>query len=310
MRKVSLGLIVLLLATMAALGCQKSGKAGSAGGSDLKGAVKVDGSSTVFPITEAVGEEFQKENPDVRVTVGTSGTGGGFEKFIAGEIDVTDASRPIKDEEKEAATKAGVEYIELEVAYDGLSVVVNKDNNFAKDIKVEELKKIWEPNSKVKNWSDVRADWPTEEIKLYGPGTDSGTFDYFTDTINGEEGASRPDYTASEDDNVLVQGVSQDKNGLGYFGYAYYLENKDKLNIVAVDGGKGAVEPSKETIQNGEYAPLSRPLYIYISKKSFKRPEIAAFAKYYLEAGKELVEEVGYVKAPENVYEEGLAKLE
>ena len=303
MKKVFSVLLVSTLTILALSGCQKST-------SGLKGAVKIDGSSTVYPISEAVGEEFQKENPGVRVTVGKSGTGGGFEKFVASEIDITDASRTIEDDEKLLASKNGIEYIELEVAYDGLSIVVNKNNNFVKKLTVGELKKIWEPKSKVKNWSDVRKSWPSEAINLYGPGTDSGTFDYFTDVINGEEGASRSDYTASEEDNVLVQGVSQDKNGLGYFGYAYFVENKDKLNLVGVDSGKGAVEPSKETIQSNEYTPLSRPLYIYVSKKSLKKPEVAAFIKYYLEIGKELVADVGYIKAPNKVYEEGLKKIE
>ena len=275
----------------------------------LKGSVKVDGSSTVFPVTEAVGEEFQLENKDVRVTIGSSGTGGGFEKFIGKEIDVCDASRPIKDEEKKAAEKAGIDYIELEVAYDGLSVVVNKGNAFVNSLTTQELKKIWKPKSKVKKWSDIRSTWPDKRINLYGPGTDSGTFDYFTKTIMGEEGASRPDYTSSEDDNVLVQGITRDKHGLGYFGFAYYEENKDRLKLVAVDAGKGPVYPSRESVSSNTYAPLSRPLYVYVRTDSLKRPEIKAFIKYFLNIGPRLVEQVGYVKVPVKSDKENRARL-
>lgn len=305
MKKVLMILTIAILVVGVLAGCQSN--KGNSG--NLKGAVKIDGSSTVLPISEAIGEEFQKENPDVRVTVGESGTGGGFEKFASSEIDIADASRLIKDEEKAATDKAGIEYIDLEVGYDGLSVVVNKDNDFIKSLSVDQLKEIWEPKSNVKTWKDINPSWPAEKIKLYGPGTASGTFDYFTKEIVGEEGASRPDYTASEDDNVLVQGVSQDKNGLGYFGYAYYEENKDKLKLVAIDNGKGAVIPSKKTIQDGTYAPLSRPLFIYINKKSLKKPEVEAFVKYYLDNVNEMIEDVGYVKAPSRSVDENDSKL-
>lgn len=250
------------------------------------------------------------ENPEVNVTVGFSGTGGGFKKSTAGEIEISDASRPIKEEEKAAAQKNGIEFIELKVAIDGLAVVVNKENDFVDHLTVEELKKIWEPNSKVKYWSDVRKGWPKEEIKLYGPGTDSGTFDYFTGEIVGEEGASRSDYTASEDDNVLVTGVAGDKYALGYFGYAYYEANKDKIRAVPIDSGNGPVEPTTETINEGKYTPLSRPLYIYVNKEFYEtRPEVKAFVQYYMENVSKTAQEVGYIPLPENVLAEQKAKL-
>ncbi len=272
----------------------------------LSGDVKIDGSSTVYPITEAVAEEFSKEYPDVNVTVGISGTGGGFEKFVVGETDINDASRPIKDEEIQKAEENGIGYIEFKLAYDGITVVVNPDNDWCEDITVEELKKIWEPGSKVKKWSDVRAEWPDEEIKLFGPDTDSGTFDYFTEEIVGEEGVSRSDYTASADDNVLVQGVAGEKYALGYFGFAYYEENKDKLKAVKVDG----VEPTSDTIKNGEYTPLSRPIFIYVAKPSLEKEQVYEFVKFYLTKASEIVESVGYVPLEEDMYEKALNDLE
>ncbi len=271
----------------------------------LSGEIKVDGSSTVAPITEAVAEEFQKENPDVRVTVGISGTGGGFKKFVVGETDINDASRPIKDEEKEACKKNNIKYVEFKVGYDGLTVVVNKENDWCKDLTVEELRKIWEPNSKVKKWSDIRPEWPKEKIVLFGPDTDSGTFDYFTEVIMGEEGKSRADYTASTDDNILVEGVAGEKYSLGYFGFAYYEQNKDKLKAVKVNG----VNPSVETIRNGSYSPLSRPLFIYLNQASLKRKEVLAFVKFYLENAPTLVADVGYVPLPDEEYLDQLSKL-
>ncbi len=283
----------------------KEGETGS-----LNGAIAIDGSSTVFPITEAVAEEFQKMNPDVKVTVNFSGTGGGFEKFLVKETDINDASRPIKDKEIAKAKESGIEYVELKVAYDGLSVVINKDNDFVDYLTTEELKKIWEPNSSVKTWKDVRDTWPAEPIKLYGPGSDSGTFEYFTEEITGEAGAIRVDYTASEDDNVLVNGIAGDKGALGFFGYAYYAENKDKVKVVPVDAGSGPVEPNAETVEKGTYSPLSRPLFMYVSKASLERPEVKEFLKYYLSEGKELIPEVGYVKLPQAEYDNGLAELE
>ncbi len=275
----------------------------------LSGTVKADGSSTVFPISEAVGEEFQKLHPNVRVTVGISGTGGGFKKFCAGEIDISDASRPIKESEKELCSKNGITYEEFKVAFDGISVLVNPQNTWVETMTVAELKKIWEPNSTVKTWKDIRATWPNERIYLAGPGTDSGTFDYFTEAIVGKEKASRSDFTASEDDNVLVQAIAGEKYGLGYFGYAYYVENKDKLKLVAIDTGKGQVLPSEQTINDGTYKPLSRPIFIYAKKESMKRPEVKEFVKYYLTEGRDLVPQVGYVKMPDSVYEEGLSRL-
>lgn len=268
----------------------------------LTGKVRLDGSSTVFPISEAVAEEFNQAQPKVRVTVGVSGTGGGFKKFLAGETDINDASRTIKESEQEKAATAGIGYIEVPVAFDGLSVVVNKDNDWVDHMTVEELNAIWKPDSKVTTWADVREGWPDEKIRLYGPGTDSGTFDYFTHAINGKEQASRPDFTASEDDNVLVQGISGDHYSLGYFGFAYYVENADKLKIVPIDGGNGPVEPTLETINTGTYAPLSRPIFIYINPTSLDDPAVAAFVDFYMEHAAELAEEVGYVSLPDSVY--------
>ncbi|MGI8924442.1 MAG: PstS family phosphate ABC transporter substrate-binding protein [Fimbriimonadales bacterium] len=305
---------VLVSATLFALaGCTKSGEteAGGPSGSALSGQVVADGSSTVFPITEAVAEEFQKLNPGVKVTVGISGTGGGFKKFIASETDIQNASRPIKESEDEAAATAGIEYVELPVAFDGLSIIVNPQNTWATSLTVAELKKIWEPGSKVNNWSQVRPGFPNRPIKLYGAGTDSGTFDYFTEAICGKEGASRPDYQASEDDNTLVTGVAGDPSALGYFGFAYYSENKDKLKLVGIDNGNGPVLPSEETINSGTYAPLARPIFIYVAMKSAERPEVRAFVEFYLSvAGRKLVGEVGYVPLPDAAYELAIKRFQ
>lgn len=276
----------------------------------LKGDVKIDGSSTVFPISEAVAEEFMKVHRNVRVTVGVSGTGGGFKKFCLGETDISDASRRIKENETDACAERDIQFIELAVAFDGLSVMVNPDNDFVDHLTVGELNRIWEPESAINNWKDVRPGFPDLEIKLYGPGTDSGTFDYFTDEINGEEGASRPDYTASEDDNVLVKGIAGDKGSLGYFGYAYYIENADKLKVVAIDGGDGPVLPTPETINSGTYAPLSRPIFIYPSINSLlNKPHVLEFVKFYLMDGPALVPQVGYIQLPDEDYAEGWEKV-
>jgi phosphate transport system substrate-binding protein len=275
----------------------------------LTGEIVIDGSSTVFPITEAVAEEFNAVHRDVKIPIGVSGSGGGFKKFVVKEIDIADASRPIKDSEKELAAANGVEFTEFMVAYDGLTVVVNQANDFVTDITVDELKKIWEPGSTVKKWSDVRAEWPAEDIKLYAPGTDSGTFDYFTEAINGESGAIRPDFTPSEDDNVLVQGVAGDKYAMAFFGFAYYLENQDKLKALHIDNGAGAVEPTFENIASGTYAPLSRPLFIYVSNASLERPEVKAFVEFYLTEGPALLPEVGYVAMTDSDYATELGKL-
>jgi phosphate transport system substrate-binding protein len=266
--------------------------------------IKIDGSSTVFPITEAVAEEFQAANRGVNVTVGLSGTGGGFEKFCNGETDISNASRPIKSSEMEACKAAGIEYMELPVAYDALTVVVNPRNTWVTSLTVDELKKIWEPSAQgqITNWNQVRSSFPDAPLKLFGPGTDSGTFDYFTEAVVGESKASRADYTASEDDNVLVQGVSRDENALGYFGFAYYEQNKQRLKSVPIDNGDGAVAPSRETVENGTYQPLSRPLFIYVSKKSAERPEVRNFVNFYL-SNTDLVTEVGYVPLPSEAYE-------
>ncbi|MBD2385033.1 PstS family phosphate ABC transporter substrate-binding protein [Cylindrospermum sp. FACHB-282] len=275
--------------------------ANTASGSNVSGKVMIDGSSTVFPISEAMAEEFQKANPGVQVTVGNSGTGGGFKKFCNNETDISNASRPIKSEEVELCKKNNVEYIELPVAFDGLSVVVNPENKFAACLKVDELKKMWEPEAqgKVTTWKQIRPDFPDERLGLFGAGTDSGTYDFFTKAIVGEEGKSRGDFTASEDDNTLVQGVSSDKNGLGFFGLAYYENNKAKLKLVAIDNGKGCVQPTPVTVADGTYQPLSRPEFIYVKKTAADRPEVKAFIDFHLAAANQrLVKEVGYVPLP------------
>jgi phosphate transport system substrate-binding protein len=272
----------------------------------MSGTIEIDGSSTVFPITQAVAEEFRAVHPAVQVNVGVSGTGGGFKRFTAGETDISDASRPIKESERELAQQNDVEYVELSVALDGIAVVVNKGNTWVDYLTVEELKKMWEPDSVVDSWDDIRPEWPAQPIRLYGPGTDSGTFDYFTAEIVGEEGASRPDFTASEDDNILVQGIAGDQYALGYFGYAYYAENTDKLTIIPIDSGDGPVTPSDSTINGGQYTPLSRPLFIYVSRESLERPEVKAFVEFYMENALDLVSEVGYTPLPEDVYADNL----
>jgi phosphate transport system substrate-binding protein len=271
--------------------------------------VKADGSSTVFPITEAVAEEFGKVSGGIKAMVGISGTGGGFKRFCRGETDVSNASRPIKEKELIACKETGVDFIELEVAYDGLTVVVNPDNKFVDYLTVEELKKIWEPSAQgvITKWSQIRQGWPDEDIKLFGPGTDSGTFDYFTEVINGKAQASRGDYTASEDDNVLVEGVSSEKGGLGYFGLAYYEQNMDKLRAVPIvaKGASTPVTPSVDTVRDGSYKPLSRPLFIYVSKQALsQKPAIEKFVAFYLDHAAELSKEVGYIPLPDAKYAE------
>lgn len=278
-------------------GCGKSDKSTTG----LSGTVKVDGSSTVFPITEAVAEEFGKVHPKVRVTVGISGTGGGFKKFVTGETDINDASRLIKSSEKEKAKLNSIEYIELPVAYDGLSVVVNKENDFLDYLTVEELNAIWKAETNIKTWKDLRPDLPDEEIKLYGPGTDSGTFDYFKEAIIGKKNNIRADFTKSEDDNVLVQGVAGSKYAMAFFGYAYYAENKEKLKVVPIDGGNGPVKPTSETINDGSYTPLSRAIFIYVNPESSKKKEVDEFVKFYLDNTNTLSAEVGYVALPDKL---------
>ena len=300
------GMAFLGLLALAACGGE-SGNGSIDGG--LSGRVEIDGSSTVFPIAEAVAEEFQIANPQVRVVVGVSGSGGGFQRFCAGETDVTNASRPIRESETEACEASGVSFTAVPVAWDGLSVIANPDNSFTKCLTTDELKSIWEPGSSVRTWRDVRSEWPAEEIRLYGPGTDSGTFDYFTETIVGESGASRPDFQASEDDNILVQGVAGDQFALGYFGYAYYAENADKLRLVEVDGGGGCVAPSEHSIEDGSYAPLSRPLFVYVKHDALSRPEVKAYMDFMLSNASVLVPATGYHGLSEDQYQEGVAAI-
>lgn len=267
--------------------------------------VKADGSSTVFPITEAVAEEFQAaKRGSVKVTVGISGTGGGFKKFCRGEVDIANASRPILAKEMEACRQAGIQYLELPVAYDALTVVVNPKNTWLKSLTVADLKKMWEPEAQrvVTKWNQVRPEWPDAPLKLFGPGVDSGTFDYFTEAVVGKAKASRGDFTASEDDNVLVQGVSTDKNALGYFGFSYYAENAKKLKVVPIDGGKGPVMPSEKTVIDGTYQPLARPIFIYVSAKSLDRPEVKDFVNFYMQNAAALSKEVGYIPLPAKAY--------
>lgn len=294
--------IVLALAALLSLGACSTTK-------KLEGNIAIDGSSTVYPVTEAVAEEFNAQYPDVKVSVGFSGTGGGMSKFIAKEIDIANASRKIKSSEAEAATAAGIEYLEIKVGFDGLSILVNPENDWVASLTVEQLKEMWKPGSTIMNWSDIDPTWPNEKIVFYAPGVDSGTFDYFTEAIVGELDAMRSDYTGSEDDNVLVQGIAGDKYAIGFFGFAYYEENADKLKLVGVDKGAGAVVPSFETIANGTYAPLSRPLYIYVNKASLEREEVLEFVTFYLENAKELVADVGYVPLPDADYEASLELL-
>ena len=288
-------------------GCGSEPREG-ADGDALSGSVRVDGSSTVFPITEAVAEEFMQEEPGVRVTVGVSGTGGGFSKFLRDETDINDASRPIKPSELEEARANGIEFIELPVAYDGIAVVTNPGNDWVDCLTVDELRRIWEPGSEVNNWSEVRAGFPDQEITLYGPGTDSGTYDYFTEAVGGESGASRSDFTASEDDNVLVQGIAGDADALGFFGLAYYEENQSRLKLLGIDdgdpsNGEGCIQPTLETVGNGTYQPLARPEFIYVNAARANDPAINAFVEFYLANAPALVREVGYVPLTDAAYE-------
>jgi phosphate transport system substrate-binding protein len=279
-----------VLAIVLTAGCANRGS-----DKDLSGNINVDGSSTVGPLTRAAAESFNEDEPQIKVSVSESGTGGGFEKFCNGETDISDASRPIEDDEKTACQSSGVKYAELIVANDALAVVVNKDNDFIKCLTVDQLKKLWSKDSQVKKWNQLDPSFPAEDVKLFGPGTDSGTFDYFTDAINGEEGNSRTDYTASEDDNVLVQGVGKEKSALGYFGYTYAEQNAETIKTVEVDAGGGCVAPSARTAQEGTYKPLSRPLFIYVSEKALERDEVQAFVDYYVENIKDIATEESYV---------------
>ena len=282
---------------------ENNDEAGQESVGELRGTVSLDGSSTVYPISEAIAEEFLSVAPRVRVTVGVSGTGGGFKKFLSREIDINDASRTIKNSEVEEARANGIDYLEIPVAFDGLSVVVNPNNTWVDHLTVDELRMIWQPGSMVDSWDDIRPNWPQLPIRLYGPGTDSGTFDYFTEAVNGESGASRPDYTASEDDNVLVQGISGDENALGFFGYAYYIENQENLKIVPIDDGNGPVAPTARSINEGTYSPLSRPIFVYLNTDSLVRPEVRSFVEFYIDNAAGIANEVGYIELPEEMYQ-------
>ncbi len=315
MRITALALSLAAL-TAAAAGCgdgRDGGEAATTGAtatSDLSGRIEADGSSTVGPLTTAAAERFQRQNPDVRITVGVSGTGGGFERFCRGETDLSNASRPIEDEETRLCEKNGVDFLEVQVANDALAVVVNAQNDWATCLTVEELKRIWEPGSKIGNWDRIRPAFSDEELKLAGPGTDSGTFDYFTDVIVGEEGASRSDYTASENDNVVVQAVAGQVGGLGYFGFSYLEENQGKVKALGVDSGEGCVEPSVETAQDGTYEPLARPLFIYVKTESLAREEIAAFLRFMLANQQEIAEAARFVPLTDEQAAKSLDALE
>ena len=308
-----LGLLGLFAAMLAACGPSAQDARPSAGGDSGPGLVSLDGSSTVFPISEAVAEEFQKSDPNVRVTVGISGTGGGFQKFCRGEIDIADASRPISATEVAACRKAGIGYVELPVAFDGIAIAVNPKNTWAAHITVAELKTMWAPEAqgKVRTWSQVRTGWPNREIHLFGAGVDSGTYDYFTEVITGKAKASRGDFTSSEDDNVLVQGISSDELALGFLPFAYFEANAAKLKLVPVDEGKGAgpVTPTPDTIEKGTYRPLSRPVFIYVSKQAAARPEVQRFVEFYLKNADSLVREVNYVSLGQAAYTSAAEKF-
>ncbi len=300
----------ILVFALALAACNSNKGGGAAGDKPGAQPIAIDGSSTVYPISEAVAENYQKGHKDQKVTVGVSGTGGGFKKFCNKETAISGASRPIKQAEVDACKKAGIDYVELPIAYDGIAVVVNPAASWVDNLTVAELKKMWEPDAqkKVTKWSQIREGWPDKEIHLFGPGVDSGTYDYFTESVVGKEHSSRGDYTSSEDDNVLVKGVSSDEGALGFFGYAYYIENKAKLKLVPVDdgkddNGKGPIAPSPETVQNGSYQPLSRPIFIYVSKTAAERAEVVDFVKFYLDTVDKTSAEVGYVALPKRAYE-------
>ncbi|WP_055694457.1 PstS family phosphate ABC transporter substrate-binding protein [Streptomyces prasinopilosus] len=289
-------LTAAVLLAVSACGSAGAAPDGSGGeGEKPSGTVRVDGSSTVAPLSTAAAELFRAENPGVEITVGTSGTGGGFDKFCHGETDVSNASRAIEDVEASACRLKGVEYRELQVAADGLSVVVSKDNDFAECLTLDQLRMIWQPGSTIDNWNQVDAAFPDRELELFGPGTESGTFDHFTEAVNGEEGASRADYKVNEDDDLIVRGVSGSAGGMGYFGHSYYEENKDELKALAIDGGDGCVAPTVHNVQNGSYKPLARPLFIYPKASSLEKPEVAAFIEYYVENNRRIAEKANFV---------------
>lgn len=303
-------LILSIAAMVVACGEKKQNKEVN-GQAVLTGTIKVDGSSTVFPVTEAVAEEFRAIAPKVKVTIGVSGTGGGFKKFSRGETNLSNASRPIKDKEKAACAENNINYLELEVAYDGLAVTVNPANDWVDSFTVEELKKIWEPSAQgtIMKWNQIRPEWPDKEIHLFGPGTASGTYDYFAEAICGKKVGTRGDYTASEDDHVLVQGIAGDKYSLGFFGLAYYTENKDKLTLIGVHNGEEVVKPTLETVSNGTYKPLSRPLFVYANSTSVKSKEVVEFVNFYIDNADELSKDVGYIPLPAEKYAEQKEKF-
>ena len=297
-------LILVSILPALLIGCSSTSEntATSSNGPSLSGTVEIDGSSTVFPISEAVAEEFYQENPSVRVNVAVSGTGGGFKRFANGETDINDASREIKETERIAAINNGVEFVELRIGTDGLSVLVDPSNTYVDCLTTNELKNIWEPGTKIEYWSDLKSEFPRQKMNRFGPDTDSGTFDFFTDEINGEAQVSTDQYQASADDNVLVRGISGTKGAIGYFGYAYYQENKEKLKSIGIDNGNGCVIPTDTTIADGSYSPLSRPLFIYVNVKSLNKPQVKAFVDFYLKHGATLAREVGYVAASDEDY--------
>lgn len=309
MRRVSVSVVLL--------GVAACGGGSGEGDATPPTVITVDGSSTVFPIAEAVAEEFQLVDPAARVTVGVSGTGGGFKKFCAGETDISNGSRPIKAVEIDACAAAGVEFVELPVAYDGIAVVVHPDNDWVSTLTPDDLERMWEPAAQgtVASWNQIRPEWPERELHLFGPGVDSGTFDYFTQAIVGEEGASRGDFTSSEDDNVLVQGVSTDPLALGFFGYAYYEANRDRLKLLPIDdgdetNGAGAIAPSPESVREGTYQPLSRPIFIYVNPDALERSDVNGFVNFFLSDGASLVREVGYVPLSDAEYALVQSRLE
>lgn len=316
MRKVKCGMWLGLaaLAALAIQGCNSGGSSSTDGGGenkggtvagnkDLAGDLQLDGSSTVFPVMQVAAEEFQGVSPKVKITVSEAGTSGGFKKFLNGEIDICNASRPIATEELAKAKEAGIEFIEIPIAFDGLTIITSKNNDLIDSMTVADLKKIWEPTSTVMTWKDVNPAWPAEKVKLFGAGPDSGTFDYFTEAIVGEKKSQRKDYNGSENDNETIAGVSGEKYSLGYLGYAYYIQNTDKLKAVKIDNGAGPIEPTPESIMDGTYAPLSRPLIFYVNKKAMDRPEVKAFVEFVLEKATDLVKESGYVPLPQSVYD-------
>ncbi len=308
--KLTMALGMTFLFTITACSSENVSTSSNSDNPPLTGMVEVDGSSTVAPVSEAVAEEFKKQFPKTNVLVGVSGSGGGFKRFVIGETDISNASREIKFSEVEKAKANGIDFAELRIGMDGLSVMVNTKNTFVDCLTTAELKKIWEPGSLINNWNEIRPSFPDQKLRLYGPGTDSGTFEFFTHEINGKSGASRDDYTMSEDDNVIVQGISGDQYSLGYFGYAYYAASKDKLKVIGIDSGEGCIVPSAETIDDASYKPLTRPLYIYVKKSSYANKKVVReFVDFYMQVAGILTTEVGYIPLKEEEYKVNLDKV-